>query len=56
LRGHIVVCGGIVLGATVLTRKAYSGVLKLPKQALVALRSKHEKLEDVARVEQASKS
>jgi hypothetical protein len=46
LRGHIMRCGSAVIGATVLTGKAYSGVLKLPDPALVALRSKHGNLEN----------
>jgi len=43
LRSHIIMGGGKVIGATVLTGKSYSATLALSVETLAALRVKHGK-------------
>jgi hypothetical protein len=46
LRGHIMEQGGSVIGATVLTGKAYSAILALDSGTLNALRDQHGQIEE----------
>lgn len=46
LRGHIIEQGGIVIGATVLTGKDFSAILKLENDRLIELRARHGQIED----------
>ncbi len=46
LRGHIMQQGGIVIGATVLTGKDYSAILKQDKSKLIDLRIRHGQIEN----------
>jgi hypothetical protein len=46
LRGHILQQGGSVIGATVLTGKDYSAILRLDLDKLTELRGQHGQIED----------